>query len=292
LYAVFIEPNMLIVKHQKLYLPYWRQEHNGLKIALLSDFHIGGCINLKKLAKIVNKTNKENPDFIFLLGDIDSYLIRKHKINTAELSEIFSEFKAKYGVISILGNHDYGSVNIKQILLQAGIPVLEESEIIKDINSQPLIIYGLKDFWHYKPNWKKIDESEFKGKSIILLSHNPDLFMQVPDYISLTLSGHTHGGEICLPFFGGIFTPSKWEQRYNKGYIVENNKHLFVTSGLGFFIPLRFGVPPEIVILELYSQDSYPENTIKNTKILTGISHSLNAKAKATCDFLENYFKL
>ena len=75
-YPVIVEPNLLIVKHKKLYIPNWKSSHDGLKIAVLSDFHLNRWgIDLKKLEKVVEKTNKENPDIIFLLGDLDSYLI-------------------------------------------------------------------------------------------------------------------------------------------------------------------------------------------------------------------------
>ncbi len=278
LYPVFIEPNMLIVKHKTLYLTNWSEEHNGLRIALLSDFHLSKyCITPERLEKIVEKTNKENPDFIFLLGDLDSYLIERYSFDKQKISDVLSKLNAKYGVISILGNHDFGPSVVKPILLNANIKVLENQKLTSNINGEKLIIYGLKDLWHYNVMPQKVIKREDKGNSIVVLSHNPDLFPYVPYFTSLTVSGHTHGGQIILPFLGGIFTPSIWEQRYNKGYIVENNKHLFVTSGLGFCVPLRLGNPPEIVILELYSQKTYPDKIIHNTEELKGIKHSLNS---------------
>lgn len=277
LYPVFIEPQILIIKHKKIYLPNFNPAHNGLKIAILSDFHINIFgINMKKMKTIVEKTNNEKPDYIFLLGDLDSYLIEKYKLNHSELSDIMSGFNAKYDVISVLGNHDFGPCVVKPILLNAYVKVLENQKLTYNVNGKNLIIYGLKDFWHFNVFPPKVIKKEDKGNSIIVLSHNPDLFPDIPNFVSLTLSGHTHGGQICLPFLGGIFTPSIWEQRFNKGYIVENNKHLYVTSGLGFAFPLRFGNPPEIVILELYSQKNNPDKIIVNTKLLSGLHHSLN----------------
>lgn len=293
LYPVLIEPNILVVKHKKLYLPNFNPAHNGLKIAVLSDFHINTFgVTMEKMKTIVKKTNKENPDYIFLLGDLDSYLIEKYKLNHNELSAIMSGFKAKQDVISVLGNHDFGPSVVKPILLNANIKVLENQKQTDNINAEKLVIYGLKDLWHFNVIPQKIIKKEDKGNSIIVLSHNPDLFPDVPSYTSLTISGHTHGGQICLPFFGGIFTPSKWEQRFNKGYIIENNKHIYVTSGLGFCVPFRFGNPPEIVILELYSQETYPNKTIYNTKKLKGLKHSLNSIGYFIAFKIGNYFKL
>lgn len=292
LYPVFVEPNLLVVKHKTLYLPNWSEQHNGLKVAVLSDFHVNKWgISPKKLKKVVSKTNAENADLICLLGDLDSYLIEREKLDKKDLTNTLSKLKAKYGVISILGNHDYGPRVVKPILKNAGITVLENKRTVIWVNDEPIIIYGLKDLWQYSPKAKNVVKKDENVKSMILLSHNPDLFPDVPGFVSLTLSGHTHGGQICLPILGGIFTPSVWEQRYNKGYIVEDSKHLFVTSGLGFSIPIRFGNPPEIVILELYSQDTYPNKVIKNTKELTGIRRSLNSWGMEISTKVLNYVK-
>lgn len=276
-YPVFVEPNLLVVKHTKLYIPNWNSSFNGFKVAVLSDFHLNKWgINLKKLEKIVEKTNKENPDVILLLGDLDGYLIEKEKFDKKQISQILSGFSSPNGVFSVLGNHDYSFGTVKSILKNAGIIVLENNRYELNINDETFVIYGLKDFWHYNIDVNKIIKKNDNGHPILLLSHNPDIFPQVPSFVSLTLSGHIHGGQIYVPFFGGIFTPSVWGQRYNKGYIVENNKHIYVTSGLGFSLPIRLGNPPEIVILELFSQDSFPEKKIQDTKPLNGIQHSLN----------------
>ncbi len=270
IYASFIEPKLICIKHYNLYLPNYGSKHNGLKVAIMSDFHIGGVgINEKQLRKFVNKTNKENPDIIFLLGDFDSLRIYYSKnVNADNIPEILSKLNAKYGVYSVLGNHDYDDrLLIKPLLQKAGIKVLEDEYTTLNINSNKLNIYGLKDFWHYDYNSRLIDKTQ---KSVIVLTHNPDTFPLLPENISIALAGHTHGGQIYLPYIGGVFSSSVYEQRFMKGYIVENNKHLYVTSGIGNIGPFRFGIPPEIVILTLYSQDDFPENKIINTKMRKG----------------------
>lgn len=273
IYAVFIEPKLICVKNYNLYLPNYYSAHNGLKAAVLSDFHIGRLgINEKQLKKIVRKTNKQNPDIIFLLGDFDSLGIYYSKnIKADNISSIFSELKAKYGVYSVLGNHDYDNkLLIKPIVEKAGIKVLEDDFVSININSKILNIYGIKDFWHFDYNDNLIDKNK---KSVIVLTHNPDTFPLMPDNISLALAGHTHGGQIYFPITGGVFCSSMYEQRYLKGYIVEDNKHLFVTSGIGNVGPARFGNIPEIVILNLFSQEDYPEQKIYNTPPRKGIGN-------------------
>ncbi len=265
-YSILIEPNLLRVYSKNLYLPNYSAEHNGLKIAVMSDFHfLKYGINEKKLKEIVEKTNAQNPDLIFLLGDIDAKSILKYKLNIDGLTGSFSNLHSKYGVYSVLGNHDYNKdKTVAKMLKRAGINLLQDDLSALKINGKNLYIYGLKDFWYSRYNDKLIDRNQKDG-SIIVLSHNPDNFPYIPSNVSLVLSGHTHGGGIYLPFIGGLFCSSVYKQRFMKGYVVENNKHLFVTSGLGSWIPVRFGNIPEIVILNLYSQKSFPEKTIINT---------------------------
>ncbi len=90
-----------------------------------------------------------------------------------------------------------------------------------------------------------------------MLTHNPDVFPDIPSRVSLTLAGHTHGGQVNFPFVGRPVVPSKFGQRYATGHITENERHLFVTNGIGTsIIPVRFRVPPEIVVLTLQADDS------------------------------------
>ena len=117
-YAKYFEPDRLVIKKQTLFLPNWSQTLNGFKIAVISDIHIGtGNINIKKLEQIVNKTNSQNPDLIVLLGDFDAKYIQISGIPVNQISETLKHFKAKYGVISILGNHDYRPPDIVKNIL-------------------------------------------------------------------------------------------------------------------------------------------------------------------------------
>ena len=104
----------------------------------------------------------------------------------------------------------------------------------------------------------------------IVLSHNPDIFPQIPQNTSLTLCGHTHGGEIFIPYLGSPFVPSKYHQRYRKGYIVENNKHLYVSGGIATLSKFRFCNPPEVIFINMYKQT--PETKIENFNKNKGIS--------------------
>ena len=86
----------------------------------------------------------------------------------------------------------------------------------------------------------------------MLAAHEPDIFPKVPARVSLTLAGHTHGGQVALPVVGRMIVPSAYGQRYAYGHVVEDGRHLIVSGGLGCsMIPVRFGVPPEVVVIDL-----------------------------------------
>jgi predicted MPP superfamily phosphohydrolase len=90
------------------------------------------------------------------------------------------------------------------------------------------------------------------GNPILLLAHEPDIFPEVPDRVSLTMCGHTHGGQVVLPYVGPLIVPSDYGDRYAYGHIVEGGRHLIVSGGLGLtWMPFRFGVPPEVLIVEI-----------------------------------------
>lgn len=270
--AYFVEPKLLFVKHKTLYLPHWDKKLDGLKIAVISDLHLGTKrVDVHNLKTIIQKTNQNNPDLIFLLGDFDSKTI-KIKYSTEALSKVFKTFKSKYSTIAILGNHDYatpGPEQIKKILKNANIQVLENKTTNIQINGRSLYVTGFKDTWYFDINPAEILGKNIKTPTIVLM-HNPDTFPEIPDKISLSLSGHTHGGEINIPGLGSPITPSKYGQRYRKGYIVENNKHLYVTGGIATLSGFRLFNPPEIVILTIYSQNE--KTKIINTKPQKGFN--------------------
>lgn len=270
--AGFIEPNMLLVKNESLYLPNWDTDLDGLKVTVVSDMHIGTrTVDLKKLNLVVDKVNKNEPDLIFILGDFDSKAIKNSKYTNKELADIFKRFKARYGIFSVLGNHDYhtpGPYNVRMFLQEANIKVLENSSEHVFPNGKMVKITGFKDLWYFNLEPEKIVGRIYSPT--IVLMHNPDSFVEIPKNASLSLSGHTHGGEIVFPFWGSPIVPSAYGQRYRKGHIVEHGKHLYVTGGIASLSHFRFLNPPEISILSLYAEDD--KTRILNTKPKKGFT--------------------
>lgn len=288
-YSSNIEPNMLILREKTINVPNWNKNLNNYKIAVISDLHIGqGKINLKKLKQIVDMTNSTTPDLIVILGDFESRNISQNQPPLNNTAKILKTLKAKNGVIAILGNHDYEPVEtIRELLKKSNIKLLENDSIYLSHNGQNIRIIGFKDLWHHELAPENIISKQNKNIPTIVLCHNPDIFPEIPENISLTLSGHTHGGEIYIPVLGAPFVPSKFGQRFRKGYIIENNKHLFVTSGIGTLSVFRFLNPPEIVLLTINSQTS----TTPNTKQLKGFHKNYIPQYNQIVNFVKKIFK-
>lgn len=272
----FIEPNILLTKSQKLEIPHWNKDLDGFKIALITDIHLGTkFVDLKKLARIVKIVNSKNPDLIVICGDLDAKSISKEKYSTTQIANILKNLKSKHGVIAVMGNHDYVPPSVvKNIYQKSNIILLENEDYYFSHNAKTLRIVGFKDLWYFKSNPIQVVGMKDKTTPTVVLTHNPDYFPQMPNFVSLTLSGHAHGGEIVLPFIGSFFIPSEYGQRYRNGYIIENNKHLFVSRGVATLSGGRFLDPPEINILTLYSQKEIPQNT----KVINGIKSNYAPK--------------
>ena len=120
-------------------------------------------------------------------------------------------------------------------------------------------VAGVGDYWAERYDVSKALFALPLGVPAIGLTHNPDLFPEIPDRFSLIVAGHTHGGQVYLPFLGRLIVPSEYGQRYAIGHVIEGGRHLFVTPGVGTsIIPVRFLVPPEISVLELQSGGPEP----------------------------------
>ena len=227
-----------------------------MRIAVLSDIHAGSLfIKEAKLKKIVAETNQAKPDIIVLLGD---YVVKdrfyKQPIAPETTAGILKDLSAPLGVYAVLGNHDwwYGGENVRLAFERNGIHVLEnELAEIKWRNSS-FWIAGLADLWTRSQQINETIGKAPPGALIIALTHNPDVFAQLPSSVPLLLAGHTHGGQVNLPLIGRPIIPSQFGQRYAAGHVFENGHHLFVTTGIGTNImPVRFRVPPEIVVLTI-----------------------------------------
>lgn len=256
-WAFVIEPNSLTVNEVTINLPNWPPAYERLRIALISDIHAGShYIDTAKLQHVVEMTNAAQPDLILLAGDF-VITSRRRGLPPESIAAELKNLRARYGVFAVLGNHDwwYGGARITNALNAVGIRVLENDVAQIGQQGQSLWIAGVADLWTRKPDITGTLQKVTDDGPIIILTHNPDIFPNVPARVSLTLAGHTHGGQVNLPLVGRLQVPSQYGQRYAIGHVVEDNRHLFVTPGIGTsIIPVRFRVPPEISILTLTMQ--------------------------------------
>ena len=255
-WAFIIEPNRLIVRQEVITINNGSEQLGGLRIALISDIHTGSpFINDRKLRKIVELTNQQTPDLVVLLGDYMSpNSWHSHRVEPEVTSAALKDLHAPLGVYTVLGNHDwwYNGQRVWRAFESQGIHVLENDVAEVHWQNGTFWLVGLADLWTRPQRIKETLAKVPADKPIIVLTHNPDIFPKIPSNVPLVLAGHTHGGQVNFPILGRVVLPSGYGQKYAAGHVREDGHDLFVTTGIGTSIfPVRFRVPPEIVILTL-----------------------------------------
>lgn len=262
-WAFFIEPNRLVVRHESITPPRWPAALDGTRIVVLTDLHVGAPhIGVDKLTRVVDETNAADPDLVLILGDlVIQGVVGGDFVEPEVIAEELSRLSAKHGVFAVLGNHDWwhNGSQIRAALEAADIVVLEDHSTSVQIGEAQLYLAGVSDLMTRDANIGRALEKVPAEATTLLITHNPDIFPDVPEHVELSLAGHTHGGQVCLPVVGAPVVPSRFGQRYVRGHIVEEGRHLYVGVGVGTSIlPVRFGVPPAIDVLTLRSPESNP----------------------------------
>lgn len=228
---------------------------NDFKIMHLSDLH--SKMFGRNQAKLINNTKKINPDIIVITGDlIDS---RKKDLDTSLI--YVNEVIKDYPVFFVSGNHEHQSglyEELKDRLISNGVIVLEDEFYLFSKNGTNINIIGLRDYTNrpYNSPHKSATISSFTKMDCIniLLTHRPELFMTYVDSnVDLVFAGHAHGGQIRLPFVGGVVSPNQGLfPKYTSGLYNEQNTTMVVSRGLGnSIIPFRVFNRPEIVVVML-----------------------------------------
>ena len=247
----FIEARWIRIKNVDIVSEEIPESFDGKKIVFISDIHHGPLFSIERVEKLVARINNLKPDFIFLGGD---YVYNSSKY-VKPVFEAFSKFDSKFGVFAILGNHEYyNNAKLARDMMQKDhfIDCDNKSYWIKN-ESDSIKIGGVVDYIEDVPI---IDSTIYDLKEenfAILLSHNPDFMEKMKtDKIDLTLSGHTHGGQITLFGLRGIISSTQYGEKYRYGLKKFGKMQAYITSGVGtILMPLRFFCPPEIVVLHL-----------------------------------------
>jgi predicted MPP superfamily phosphohydrolase len=252
LYAFVIEPMRLVVRKTTITLPAWPGELRDLRVTVFSDLHVGPPhITLGRLRGIVEEANATEADLILMPGDFVETPLRWRMAEPEAIAAELNRLRAKAGVFATLGNHDwwYDSTRVRQALEKEGIRVLDDQAVKIEHRGKTFWLVGFADQWMGHPRIDATLKQITDDAPALAFTHNPNLFPAIPARIALTIAGHTHGGQIWLPFIG---RPVISDQRYHIGHIIEGGRHLFVTPGIGTSIwPVRFGVPPEISLLTI-----------------------------------------
>ena len=239
LYSRFIATSGLKVKEYKVVNNKITDSYHGLKIIHLSDIHYNSIINEKELNNIVDKVNKIKPDIVVLTGDlIDERLSYDKDI----IINCLSKIEAKLGKFAVSGNHDIPLDDYNYIIKESGFTSLDNKyELIYSKTSEPIIIsgigYGDEDIGIKTEQYDKYI-SELKADDIkpiysILLVHEPDTVDNLDlNKYDLVLAGHSHGGQVRIPFIGKLYTPEGAKKYYDEYYKI-NNTDLYISSGLG-----------------------------------------------------------
>ena len=254
--AVWIEPARLVVNRRELSVPRWPAALSGLRVALLSDLHVGSPHwDLARLHELVQRTNAEQPDLILLAGD---YLINDvwfgRYVPIEPIASELAQLHAPLGVFAVLGNHDWWNDGPKtRAALEAhGVRVLDDEALRIDARGSSFCLLGLRDEYYRQRSPAQELDLALPGLPLVVLVHEPDVFAELDQRALLTLAGHTHGGQVDLPLLGRRVVPSRFGSRYAAGEVDEGGRKLFVTTGVGTSIwPVRFRVPPEIALLTL-----------------------------------------
>lgn len=250
-YGAVFEKNQLQVEKFKLHFPNLPEPLKGLRIVQVSDIHSSMYTSKEAIEKVVEQANNLEPDLLAVTGDF----VSSSKIYIEPCVQAFSVAQAKYGLYGCLGNHDYyvGAHDILNEFRSIGFQMLVNSGATIIIAGTPINILGVDDLWQGRPNLHKalahVNDDNFN----LLLCHQPNYFPKIQTQkIELTLSGHTHGGQIVLNFFGSSLSFSTFFTPYLRGLFEENNSHLYVNRGIGITgPPLRFNSPPEVTLIIL-----------------------------------------
>ncbi|MGA2570819.1 MAG: metallophosphoesterase [Terracidiphilus sp.] len=265
LYAGEIERHWVEITRRDVYLPGLPQAFDGFRIAQLSDIHMDRFTEPFFLRNAVNQINRLNPDLVALNGDYVTHgpMWRRFAPGQAwQCANLLNQLQCPHRY-AVLGNHDVmvGRKRVIPALTANGIAVLVNAHVPIERSGARFWLAGVDDPVEGDPDPDVAIPASIRNlphEPVVLLCHAPDytddlLAMEAGQAVSLVLAGHTHGGQICLPFVGALALP-ELGRKYVEGWFRVGKAQLYVNRGLGTVnLPFRFDCPPEIALLTLRS---------------------------------------
>jgi predicted MPP superfamily phosphohydrolase len=255
-YGTLLEPEWLTIEQVMIHIPRLKPLFEGFRIVQMSDFHLHPYTQIDHIANAVDEANRLKPDLVVLTGDF----VLENADSIYELAPVLSRLNAKYGVFSILGNHDLwtNASVVRSGLEEVGLPVLKNNGVSLSIGRDKINLAGLDAGWGGLPDLKLALRDLPPGIPTILLMHEPDfadIFSQ-DKRVSLQLSGHTHGGQVRIPVLGAPVLP-KFGKKYDSGLYRVNEMWLYTNHGIGVIgPPVRLNCRPEITEITLVEDRS------------------------------------
>ena len=249
LYATHLEPIWLAVERIRVPLPHLPPGFEGYRIVQLTDIHLGGTVSQEYIARAVDLALSPAPDAIVLTGDYVTLSVEEEGL-VAELSRL----RAPDGVWATLGNHDHwtDANGVRRVLQAAAIRELRNAHTVIQRGSERLYLAGVDDIWEQKHDLMAALEGIPSGSAVVLLAHEPDDADEVmPDgRVGLQLSGHSHGGQVRVPFAGALVLPYLG-QKYPYGLRQLGGMWLYTSFGVGNIAPVRANCRPEVTVITL-----------------------------------------
>ncbi len=251
-YPVFIERYIVLTNVYRIPVSNLPRAFSGLRIVHLTDLHYGLLVPLAMIENVVHRANKLKPDIIICTGDYVHEKNSAKQIN--EVWPVLSQLAAPMGVYSVLGNHDHwADTDRSAYWLKRTGQDLRRKTVQIERGGQRLWLAGAGDLWEDKQNPDELLRGIPDSECRIVLAHNPDTAdMNYFQRIDLMISGHTHGGQVDIPFIGTPVLPVR-NKNYNYGLKRSpKGTRVFISKGIGWTnYPVRFNCYPEIAVLEL-----------------------------------------
>ena len=243
------EPFMLAIERQEIFLRRLPKQLDGFRIVQLSDLHYGPFVDARHLERAVEAANRLNPDLIALTGDY----ISQERGYAAPCAEVVGRLRARHGVFAVLGNHDHwtDAKLITDLFRAEGIRMLINEGLRIDVGDEAFWLAGVDDTMVGLEDLPLALAGSRDGEMKLLLAHNPVILRRAARAdVDLVLSGHTHGGQVTIrPEKNRSGRPRR---RILRGLGRRANTQIYVTRGLGTVVlPIRYGCPPEVSLLEL-----------------------------------------
>lgn len=251
-YARYVEPDLVEVTHITLTLPRLAPEFDGYRVVQLSDLHMDGVMTRERLSHIVALANAQLPDLVVVTGDFVSSHIA---FNADDLIVPLRALAPRDAKLGTMGNHDRREhvLNVARVMADSGVVNLNNAVYTVQRGDASLHIGGVDSLYRQRARLDLVMSQLPETGAAILLAHEPDFadVSAATERFDLQLSGHSHGGQVRLPFLMRFGLP-QYGDRYVMGLHLIRDMLLYVNRGLGTTsMPIRFNCKPEITVITL-----------------------------------------